>query len=87
MKIPNVLVLCDNDLIGVEIKKIFSAKNFPVKIESSNLYDDLSVACYWTERYQEGLNYLNQILDLPSFANESERLLLNVQHFKNRMES
>jgi glycosyltransferase involved in cell wall biosynthesis len=52
-----------------------------------NLYDDLSVACYWTERYQEGLNYLNQILDLPSFANESERLLLNVQHFKNRMES
>jgi len=43
MIIPNVLVLCDNDLIGVEIKKIFSAKNFPVKIESSNLYDDLSI--------------------------------------------
>ncbi len=52
-----------------------------------NLYDDLSVACYWTERYQEGLNYLNQILDLPAFTHEGERLLSNVQHFKNRMES
>ena len=53
----------------------------------NNLYDDLSVACFWTGRYQEGLNYLNQILDLPAFAHTSERLLLNVQHFKDRMES
>jgi glycosyltransferase involved in cell wall biosynthesis len=52
-----------------------------------NLYDDLSVACYWTERYQEGLSYLNQILDLPAFTHDRERLLSNVQHFKNRMES
>ena len=50
-----------------------------------NLYDDLSVACYWTERYQEGLSYLNQILDLPAFTHDRERLLSNVQHFKDRM--
>lgn len=40
MKIPNVLVLCDNDWIRVAIKKIFDSKNFPVAIESSDLYED-----------------------------------------------
>jgi methionyl-tRNA formyltransferase len=40
MRIPNVLVLCDNDWIGVEIKKIFDSKNFPIVIESSDLYED-----------------------------------------------
>lgn len=50
-----------------------------------NLYDDLSVSCFWTRRYTEGLNYLNQIIDLPSFAHYKERLLLNAQHFKNAM--
>jgi methionyl-tRNA formyltransferase len=42
MTTPNVLVLCDNDWIGYEIKKIFYSKNFPISIESSDLYDDLS---------------------------------------------
>lgn len=40
MRVPSVLVLCDNDWIGVEIKKIFDSKNFPVVIESSDLYED-----------------------------------------------
>lgn len=50
-----------------------------------NLYDDLSVSCFWLGKYQEGLGYLNQILDLPEFSSHRERLLLNVQHFKDRM--
>lgn len=40
MKLPNVLVLCDNELIHVKIKNIFDNKNFPVVIESSDLYQD-----------------------------------------------
>lgn len=40
MKLPNVLVLCDNDLIHVKIKNIFDNKNFAVVIESSDLYQD-----------------------------------------------
>jgi tetratricopeptide (TPR) repeat protein len=50
-----------------------------------NLYDDLSVSCFWLGKYQEGLGYLNQILDLPEFSSHRERLLLNVQHFNDRM--
>jgi len=52
-----------------------------------NLYDDLSVACFWTERYKEGLDYLNQILDFPGLSHQKERLITNVQHFKDRMAS
>ena len=52
-----------------------------------NLYDDLSVACFWTARYKEGLDYLNQILDFPGLSHQRERLLTNVQHFKDRMTS
>ena len=40
MRFPNVLVLCDNDLIHVKIKNIFDNKNFPVVIEYSDLYED-----------------------------------------------
>ena len=28
-----------------------------------NIYDELSVACFWLDRYKEGVSYLNQILD------------------------
>jgi len=40
MRVPNVLVLCDNDWIRVEIKKIFDNKKFPVTIDPSDLYED-----------------------------------------------
>jgi methionyl-tRNA formyltransferase len=42
MIVPNVLVLCDNNWIGVKIKTIFDNKKFPITIESSDLYNDLS---------------------------------------------
>lgn len=50
-----------------------------------NLYDELSVACFWTDRYQEGLNYLNQIIDDEKFAEHRERLLTNKRHFNDRL--
>ena len=47
--------------------------------------DDLSIACYWTGRYEEGLNYLKQIQNDPEFAYHSQRLNDNEQHFMNAM--
>ncbi len=49
------------------------------------VYDELSVACFWTERYNEGLQYLLQIIDDETFSHHKERLLENRQHFRDRM--
>ena len=48
-------------------------------------YDELSVSCFWTNRFDEGINYLSQIIDDPKFAHDRERLLTNKQHFLDRM--
>jgi methionyl-tRNA formyltransferase len=45
MKTPNVLVLCDNDWIRVEIEKIFRKKNFDAIIDESEYFDDLISLC------------------------------------------
>ena len=47
--------------------------------------DELSVACYWLERYNEGLKLINEIVDDPDFELEKPRLLENIQHFKNKL--
>jgi hypothetical protein len=44
------------------------------------------VACYWTGRYQEGYEYLMDILEDGRFSHEKERLLQNKKHFQNMME-
>jgi len=49
------------------------------------IYDELSVACFWTNRYNEGLQYLLQIIDDETFSHHKERLLQNRQHFRDRM--
>jgi glycosyltransferase involved in cell wall biosynthesis len=50
-----------------------------------NLYDELSVACFWTDRFQEGLNYLNQIIDDEKYSYKKDRLLQNKRHFNDRL--
>jgi glycosyltransferase involved in cell wall biosynthesis len=45
--------------------------------------DELSVACFWTDR-EEGLQLIEEIIDDPYFAPSKERLLTNIQHFKNK---
>lgn len=47
--------------------------------------DELSVACYWTGKLQEGINYLKQIIDDPEFESQQERLTTNLQHFNDRL--
>ena len=46
------------------------------------IYDELSVACYWTGRYDEGLKYLEIILVDPEFEQHKERFNDNLKHFK-----
>ena len=47
--------------------------------------DELSVACYWTGRYEEGLGYLNEIINDPLFSGHQERLNKNLEFFKSKM--
>ena len=47
--------------------------------------DELSVACYWTGRYKEGLEYLLEIIDDPEFSHHKNRLEDNRQHFNKKM--
>jgi glycosyltransferase involved in cell wall biosynthesis len=50
-----------------------------------NINDELSVSCYWTERYDEGLSYLMEILDNPLFSHHKERLTDNYNFFIEKM--
>ena len=47
--------------------------------------DELSVACYWTEKYDEGLLYLNGIINDPLFENHKERLTDNYNYFMEKI--
>jgi glycosyltransferase involved in cell wall biosynthesis len=49
--------------------------------------DELSVACYWTGRYSEGLSLINQIKDDPEFAMHKERFDDNIKHFNNMIDN
>jgi glycosyltransferase involved in cell wall biosynthesis len=48
-------------------------------------YDELSVACYWTGRYEEGLNYVLKIIDNPKFKDDRQRLLDNKKFFEEKL--
>ena len=47
--------------------------------------DELSVACYWTERYQDGLELLNAIIDDPDFEWAKKRLTQNKKFFMEKI--
>ena len=47
------------------------------KVYGKYVNDELSVSCYWTGRYQEGLDLVNEIIDDPEFADWKERLIAN----------
>ena len=46
------------------------------------IYDELSVCCYYLEKYEEGLFYLVQIIDDKDFISHKERLLTNLNFFE-----
>lgn len=47
--------------------------------------DELSVACYWTNRLDEGKNYLLEIIDDEDFKIYKERLDTNMEYFNNKL--
>jgi glycosyltransferase involved in cell wall biosynthesis len=46
--------------------------------------DELSVACYWTDRKEEGIKLITKIIDDKDFSDIKERLLKNLEHFNNK---
>lgn len=49
--------------------------------------DELAVACFWTGRYDRGLQLINEIVNDPRFINDRPRLIDNINHFMNRINS
>ena len=49
------------------------------------IYDELSVSCYWTDRFVEGKKYLEKIINEPDFANHRERFNINLEHFTDKL--
>jgi hypothetical protein len=47
--------------------------------------DELSVSCYWTGRYNEGLDYLNEIINDPTFEGHKGRLTDNYNFFMEKL--
>jgi Rps23 Pro-64 3,4-dihydroxylase Tpa1-like proline 4-hydroxylase/glycosyltransferase involved in cell wall biosynthesis len=50
-----------------------------------HINDELSVACFWTGKYEEGKRYLEEIINDPEFESQKERLQTNLVHFNNRL--
>ena len=51
------------------------------------ILDELSVACFWTNRLHEGKKYLLQIIDDTDFSGHKDRLDKNLEHYNNRLKS
>lgn len=49
------------------------------------LFDDFSVMCYHAGEFEEGIKYLQDILDDDLYASQRERLVENMGHFEKMM--
>ena len=47
--------------------------------------DELSVACYWTDRYDEGIKLIEEIIDDPKHNHDKKRLLDNLNFLKQKI--
>jgi tetratricopeptide (TPR) repeat protein len=64
------------DLIAVKSKYILFVKE---NCYGKFINDELSVSCYWTERYQEGIDLINEIIDDPAFEWSKDRISNNLK--------
>ena len=53
------------------------------KCYENYILDELSVACYWTNKIEEGIKYLSQIIDDPKL--DQNRLQDNMKHLTNKL--
>ena len=51
------------------------------------ILDELSIACFWTNRLHEGKKYLLQIINDEDFLYHKDRLVKNLQHYNDRLKS
>jgi Rps23 Pro-64 3,4-dihydroxylase Tpa1-like proline 4-hydroxylase/glycosyltransferase involved in cell wall biosynthesis len=71
-------------------KNIEDIKKKYILFIQENMYgdynnDELSVSCFWTERFEEGYQYLLEILNDFRFESQKERLLVNQKHFQDNL--
>jgi glycosyltransferase involved in cell wall biosynthesis len=71
-------------------KNINNVKEKYILFIQENMYgdynnDELSVSCFWTKRFEEGYQYLLQILNDFRFESQKERLLTNQKHFQDNL--
>ena len=71
-------------------KNIDKVKEKYILFIQENMYgdynnDELSVSCFWTKRFEEGYQYLLEILNDERFSSSKDRLLTNQKHFQDRM--
>jgi glycosyltransferase involved in cell wall biosynthesis len=71
-----------NNIVNVKNKYILFVNQY---CYGKHINDELSVACFWTNRLEEGLNYLKQVINDPEFESQQERLNTNLQHFTDRL--
>ena len=50
-----------------------------------HLYDELSVACYWINKLDEGKEYLQEIIDDPIFSDDKKRFQDNMKYYNIKM--
>jgi hypothetical protein len=46
--------------------------------------DELSVSCYWTDKGEEGIALIDEIIDKPEFEHINERLHTNRKFFEDK---
>ena len=68
----------------IEVQKKYSLF-VDIRTYGDFVKDELSVACYWTGRYQEGYRYLTEIIETKNPDLDMERILGNKKHFQNMM--
>jgi Rps23 Pro-64 3,4-dihydroxylase Tpa1-like proline 4-hydroxylase/glycosyltransferase involved in cell wall biosynthesis len=71
-------------------KNIEDIKKKYILFIQENMYgdynnDELSVSCFWTKRFEEGYQYLLEILNDFRFESQKERLLTNQKHFQDNL--
>lgn len=68
---------CDFEQIRKKYLLFISPRNYGKFVN-----DELSVACYWTGRYEEGIKLIHEIIDDEDFTDHKERLLKNLNYLK-----
>jgi hypothetical protein len=86
-----------NTILGYKYLKLAQQQKLSVVNEKYTLFvkpsaygkylnDELSVSCYWTKRYDEGLSLINKIIDDEDFKSNKQRIEKNKQFILDAMQ-